>query len=125
MANEFMLDEQIGELADAMLTLATRDEALAFFEDIFTVHEVQAVAQRLAVARLLRQRVTYQDIAERTGASTATISRVNRCLSYGAGGYQTVLSRMSRAKRKTAASKRKHHESERPQQRTAARGGNA
>ena len=94
MANEFMRDEQIGELADAMLTLGTRDEALAFFEDIFTVHEVQSVAQRLAVARLLRQRVTYQDIAERTGASTATISSVNRCLSYGAGGYQTVLARM-------------------------------
>lgn len=94
MANEFIRDEQIGELADAMLTLGTRDEALAFFEDIFTVHEVQSVAQRLAVARLLRQRVTYQDIAERTGASTATISRVNRCLSYGAGGYQTVLARM-------------------------------
>ena len=94
MANEFMRDEQIEALADAMLTLGTRDEALAFFEDIFTVHEVQAVAQRLAVARLLRQRVTYQDIAERTGASTATISRVNRCLSYGAGGYQTVLARM-------------------------------
>ena len=93
MANEFMRDEQIGVLADAMLTLGTRDEALAFFEDIFTVHEVQAVAQRLAVARLLRQRVTYQDIAERTGASTATISRVNRCLSYGAGGYQMVLTR--------------------------------
>ena len=94
MANEFMRDEQIGALAEAMLTLGTRDEALAFFEDIFTVHELQAVAQRLAVAQLLRQRVTYQEIAERTGASTATISRVNRCLSYGAGGYQTVLTRM-------------------------------
>ena len=94
MVNEFMRDEQIGALADAMLTLGTRDEMLAFFEDIFTVHEVQAVAQRLAVARLLRQRVTYQDIAERTGASTATISRVNRCLSYGAGGYQKALARM-------------------------------
>ena len=93
MANEFMKDEQIMALADAMLTLRTKEEALAFFEDIFTIHEVQAVAQRLAVARLLRERVTYQDIAERTGASTATISRVNRCLSYGAGGYQMVLTR--------------------------------
>ena len=103
MANEFMRDEQIGALADAMLTLGTRDEALAFFEDIFTVHEVQAVAQRLAVARLLRQRVTYQDIAERTGASTATISRVNRCLSYGAGGYQTVLSRMEQGEEENSS----------------------
>ena len=55
---------------------------------------VQAVAQRLAVAEMLRRRVTYQEIAEKTGASTATISRVNRSLSYGAGGYHTVLSRM-------------------------------
>ena len=97
MANEFMKDDQIRALADAMLTLRTQEEALAFFEDIFTIHEVQAVAQRLAVARLLRERVTYQDIAEQTGASTATISRVNRCLSYGAGGYQMVLSRGQQA----------------------------
>lgn len=103
MANVFMRDEQISELADAMLTLATRDEALAFFEDIFTVHEVQAVAQRLAVAKLLRQRVTYQDIAERTGASTATISRVNRCLSYGAGGYQTVLTRIEQGEEENSS----------------------
>ena len=94
MANEFLQDEQVRELADAMLTLSTQEEMLAFFEDIFTIREVQTVAQRLAVARLLRRRVTYQEIAERTGASTATISRVNRCLSYGAGGYQTVLTRM-------------------------------
>ena len=98
MANEFMKDDQIRALADAMLTLRTQEEALAFFEDIFTIHEVQAVAQRLAVARLLRERVTYQDIAEQTGASTATISRVNRCLSYGAGGYQMVLTRDQQTK---------------------------
>ena len=55
------------------------------------IHELQAVAQRLAVARLLQKKVTYQEIAERTGASTATISRVNRCLTYGAGGYQLIL----------------------------------
>ena len=103
MANEFMRNAQIGALADAMLTLGTRDEALAFFEDIFTVHEVQAASQRLAVARLLRQRVTYQDIAKRTGASTATISRVNRCLSYGAGGYQTVLSRMEQGEEENSS----------------------
>ena len=78
-----------------MLTISTAEEAYRFFEDIFTVKELQAVAQRLAVARLLKDKVTYQDIAERTGASTATISRVNRSLSYGAGGYQLVLERMS------------------------------
>lgn len=94
MLDERIRNEQIDELAEAMLTLGSRDEAYLFFEDIFTVKELQAVAQRLAVARMLRQRVTYQEIAEKTGASTATISRVNRSLSYGAGGYQMVLSRM-------------------------------
>ena len=94
MLDETMNREQIQELAEAMLTLANRDEALVFFEDIFTIKELQAVAQRLAVARLLKQKVTYQDIAEKTGASTATISRVNRSLTYGAGGYQMVLRRM-------------------------------
>jgi len=87
-------NEQIDELAEAMLTLKTREEAYLFFEDIFTVKELQAVAQRLAVARMLKQRVTYQEIAEKTSASTATISRVNRSLAYGAGGYQMVLDRM-------------------------------
>ena len=96
MLDERVMNEQIDALAQAMLTLATREEAYLFFEDIFTVKELQAVAQRLAVARLLKDRVTYQDIAEKTGASTATISRVNRSLSYGAGGYQTVLERMKK-----------------------------
>ena len=97
MLDETMNSEHIQDLAKAMLTLATRDEALLFFEDIFTIKELQAVAQRLAVARLLKQKVTYQDIAEQTGASTATISRVNRSLTYGAGGYQMVLAKMDKA----------------------------
>ena len=83
--------QQVKDLANAMLALESEDEALRFFEDIFTIHELQAVCQRLAVARLLRKRVTYQEIAEKTGASTATISRVNRALTYGAGGYQIIL----------------------------------
>ncbi len=95
MLDEHMKKEQIEELAEAMLALRDREEAFLFFEDIFTVKELQAVAQRLAVARLLKRRVTYQDIAEQTGASTATISRVNRSLTYGAGGYQMVLDRMN------------------------------
>lgn len=85
---------QVDDLARAMIELEDMNEAYSFFEDIFTIHELQAVAQRLAVARLLRQRVTYQEIAERTGASTATISRVNRCLTYGAGGYQLMLNKL-------------------------------
>lgn len=87
-------NDQVDDLARAMIELNSMDEAYSFFEDIFTIHELQAVAQRLAVARLLRQKVTYQEIAERTGASTATISRVNRCLTYGAGGYQLVLNKL-------------------------------
>ena len=86
--------EQIDDLAKAMLTIETQEEAYRFFEDIFTIKELQAVAQRLAVAKMLKKRVTYQDIADQTGASTATISRVNRSLTYGAGGYQLVLSRL-------------------------------
>jgi len=87
-------NEQVDDLAKAMIELSNMDEAFCFFEDIFTIHELQAVAQRLAVARLLRRKVTYQEIAERTGASTATISRVNRCLTYGAGGYQQILDKL-------------------------------
>ena len=89
-------NEQIADLARAMIELDDMDEAFSFFEDIFTIHELQAVAQRLAVARLLRKNVTYQDIAEKTGASTATISRVNRCLTYGAGGYQSMLNKLDK-----------------------------
>jgi len=87
-------NEQVDDLAKAMIELADEEEAYSFFEDIFTIHELQAVAQRLAVARLLRRKVTYQEIAEKTGASTATISRVNRCLTYGAGGYQRILNKL-------------------------------
>lgn len=88
---DHIINDQIADLARAMLELDNMDEDYRFFEDIFTIHELQAVAQRLAVARLLQKKVTYQEIAERTGASTATISRVNRCLTYGAGGYQLIL----------------------------------
>ena len=94
MLNEKIAREQIDELAKAMLTLKSVEEARGFFEDILTVGEVQVIAQRLAVARMLRQGTTYQEIAESTGASTATISRVNRALTYGAGGYLLVLERM-------------------------------
>ena len=73
---------------------------IRFFEDIFTIHELQAVAQRLAVARLLQKKVTYQEIAERTGASTATISRINRCIQYGTGGYQSVIEKISAQEKK-------------------------
>ena len=70
------------------------------FEDICTVAEIKALAQRLEVAKMLDQNYTYTDIAERTGASTATISRVKRCLYFGADGYRTILDRLKEQKNK-------------------------
>ena len=78
-------------LMKAVLELKTEEEAYRFFEDICTIAELKSMAQRLEVALLLRQHVTYQEIARRTGASSATISRVNRALTYGADGYNQVL----------------------------------
>ena len=78
----------------AILSLRTEEECSRFFEDLCTINEKNAMAQRLEVARLLKDGVTYHEIAQATGASTATISRVNRCLNYGAGGYGTVLERI-------------------------------
>lgn len=94
MLSDNMNQEQMTQLIRAVLSLETEQEAQAFFEDIFTVRELQSIAQRLSVAQLLASKVTYQEIAERTGASTATISRVNHSLSYGAGGYHRVLAKL-------------------------------
>ena len=82
------------ELLQALLTLRTEEEAAAFFDDLCTLKELQSLAQRLQVARLLREGRTFTDIVERTGASSATIARVNRCLQAGPGGYKTVLDRL-------------------------------
>lgn len=80
--------------AEALLSLKTRNECLAFLEDICTIKELDSLAQRLEVAKLLKKEIKYTDIAAKTGASTATISRVNRALVYGSGGYDTVLGRI-------------------------------
>ena len=80
-------------LFHAILSLETKEECAAFFEDVCTVKEVQDMAQRLWVARLLKSGETYSRIRDLTGASTATVSRVNRCLQYGSGGYERVLDR--------------------------------
>ena len=89
-----------GALADnlfqAVLRLRTPEECYRFFEDLCTIGEVKALAQRFAVARMLDQGQTYVEIAARTGASSATISRVRRCLTYGADGYALVLKRLAR-----------------------------
>lgn len=91
-------NEQTDLLFEAILSLNSQEECYRLFEDLCTIHEIQALAQRLEVAKLLRERITYHEIAERTGASTATISRVNRCLTYGADGYNIVLDRMEKEK---------------------------
>ncbi|AOT69863.1 YerC/YecD family TrpR-related protein [Geosporobacter ferrireducens] len=82
------------ELFEAVLSLKDIEECYRFFEDICTIKEIQALSQRLKVAKLLRQNKTYNEIEETTGASTATISRINRCLHYGADGYTTILNRL-------------------------------
>jgi TrpR-related protein YerC/YecD len=83
-------------LCEAILSLQTVDECYAFMEDILTISEIQSIAQRLQVARMLDEGQTYDDIERITGASSATISRVKRCLTFGADGYRLVLDRMKR-----------------------------
>ena len=94
MVNPKLKDEMNDQLCEAMLSLETIDECYQFFEDICTISELKAMSQRLEVARMLRQGHTYDGIVVRTGASTATISRVKRCLNYGADGYGIVLERL-------------------------------
>lgn len=86
--------EDVDELFDAVLLLKDREECYRFFEDICTVNEIHAIAQRLQVAKLLNNGKTYNEIEQQTKASTATISRINKCLQYGADGYKIVLKRM-------------------------------
>ena len=84
-------NEQTDLLMKALLSLKTTEEAYRFCEDVLTVKEIMSITQRLEVAVMLKHKVTYQEIAKKTGASTATISRVNRSLLYGAEGYSLVL----------------------------------
>ena len=81
----------------AVLALQTQQECAAFFDDICTIQELEALSQRFEVARLLHEGKNYVDINKLTGASTATICRVSKCLSYGDGGYKTVIQRMKEA----------------------------
>lgn len=84
----------LDQLFAAILSLESTEECYRLFDDLCTISEIQAMSQRFEVAMMLRVGMTYQVIAQKTGASTATISRVNRCLSFGADGYRTVLDRM-------------------------------
>ena len=87
--------EAVNHLFDAILSLENKEECYRFFEDVCTVNELLSLSQRYEVARMLRAQKTYLDIAEKTGASTATISRVNRSLNYGNDGYDMVFERVS------------------------------
>ena len=87
--------EAVDYLFDAVLSLKSKEECYLFFEDICTINELLSLSQRLEVAKMLREQKTYLDIAEKTGASTATISRVNRSLNYGNHGYDLVFDRIS------------------------------
>ena len=90
--------ERMTRLYKAVLSLKTEEECAAFFEDACTVQETEAIAQRIEDACLLDKGKSYVDINKVTGASTATICRVSRCLNYGSGGYKTVISRMEEKK---------------------------
>ena len=87
--------DDIDKLFQAILMLENEEDCYRFFEDICTINEIHAIAQRLEVAKLLNEKKTYNEIEEITGASTATISRINKCLVYGADGYKLVLSKMA------------------------------
>ena len=86
--------DDIDELFNAVLTLEDREDCYRFFEDICTINEIYSISQRLQVAKLLTMKKTYSEIEQITGASTATISRINKCLVYGADGYRRVLERL-------------------------------
>ena len=87
--------ETTDRLFDAILLLKDREECYAFFEDLCTITELQAMSQRFHVARLLQQGLVYNEVGRQSGASSATISRVNRCLQHGAGGYPMILERIA------------------------------
>ena len=91
--------EDIDELFDGILTLRDREYCYRFFEDICTINEIHSIAQRLQVAKLLSEKKTYNEIEKVTKASTATISRINKCIVYGADGYRRVLERLNNEKK--------------------------
>ncbi len=85
---------EIDRLFDTILKFSSLDECKSFFEDICTIKEIQDMSQRLEVARMLNKNKSYAEISKETGASTATISRVNKCLVYGSDGYRRALDKM-------------------------------
>lgn len=96
--NSKIRTEAVDYLFEAILQLKNKEECYVFFEDVCTINELLSLSQRFEVASMLREKKTYLDIAEKTGASTATISRVNRSLNYGNDGYDMVFERMKKKK---------------------------
>ncbi len=94
--NGKLQDKNVDLLFQAVLTLKTVEECYQFFDDLCTIPELKAMSQRLAVAKMLSQKQVYSDIVAETGASTATISRVNRSLNYGSDGYELVFKRLEK-----------------------------
>ena len=92
--NKKIMTPAVDELFDAILSLQSKEECSSFFEDLCTINELLSLSQRYEVASMLRDKKTYLEIAEKTGASTATISRVNRSLNYGNDGYELVFERL-------------------------------
>ncbi len=92
--------EDVDELFEAILSLKDREECYRFFTDACTINEIRAIAQRLQVAKLLSEKKTYNEIENITNASTATISRINKCLMYGADGYKIVIERLENQEEK-------------------------
>ena len=86
--------DAVDELFEAVMCLRNKEECYLFFEDVCTINELLSLSQRFEVAHMLKEKKTYLEIAEKTGASTATISRISKCLTYGADGYKTILQRM-------------------------------
>ena len=97
--NKKIKTDAVDSLFDAVLCLQSREECYSFFEDLCTVNELLSLSQRFEVAAMLKDGKTYLEIAEKTGASTATISRVNRSLSYGTGAYAKLFERMKEQKK--------------------------
>ena len=94
--NKKIRTDAVDHLFDAILCLQNKDECYSFFDDLCTVNELLSLSQRFEVASMLKEHKTYLEIAEKTGASTATISRVNRALLYGSDGYSMVLERLEK-----------------------------
>lgn len=97
--NKKIKTEEVDHLFEAILALENPEECYMFFEDLCTVNEILSLSQRFEVAKMLRSHKTYLEIAEKTGASTATISRVNRSLNYGNDGYDLIFGRMETEKK--------------------------